>query len=182
MPQGSALGHILFNFVTHNIEEDIVRPAQCEILKYADDLIIVWLGDESDKQSKLQNTIDKPIAESDNIKLRVRPVKCNVMHIRHKSKDNSNSRAQPTTRGTGNYTINGVCIKEVNKINILGVHITRTLTLDKETIKEKAELAARRLQNIRSMEIIHYAKKWRVLIKSTHRDPAVRGTRANRAT
>lgn len=155
VPQGSALGPILFNFATHNIENGITRPTQCEILKYADDLIIFNKGTT---KAILQDTIDKLTNKLADIKLRIKPEKCSIMHIRYRG----NARSTPGQQ----YTINGQPIKEVDKMNILGVHITRTLALDKETTIQKVKMAASRLYNIKLMEIVHCAKEWQILINN----------------
>lgn len=163
VPQGSALGPILFNFVTHDIESELVKPTRCEILKYADDLIIVYKGNTNG--SELQDTIDGLNKKLKDIKLNIKPEKCSFMRIKRKNTTHTTTTAT-TTGHKKRYTINGQPIKEENKMNILGVHITRTLTLDRSTTLQRVKAAAARLHNIKLMEIIHCAKEWRVLINS----------------
>lgn len=156
VPQGSALGPTLWNHMIHNIEVGIVNPTKTEILKYADDLLIVT----TETNNKItQMNLNQLIYKLEIIKLRVRPEKCSHMSI--------------TTRGFSEQTIErykiyGSTIEKVKTMNILGVPITHRLRLDTKYEAQLAKITkvVKKLHTIKYMDIVNSAMEWRTLIDS----------------
>lgn len=155
VPQGSALGPILWNYMVHDIDVGIAKPTRAELVRYADDIILIYNG--KDKQ-EAQTTLNKLVEKLRNIELNIRPEKCSVMGIKlgkHDWRLNS-------------YHIGGAELKRVNRMNILGVPITNKLKLDRQSPEHVTKLrnSIKRLHNINKLGIINSAKEWRTLLES----------------
>lgn len=154
VPQGSALGPILFNYLINSIEQDIQATNDFEILKYADDIIVIKKGyDKEATQSKLDMLIDK----LKSIGPEVNPNKCSCLVVKHTAEGSQLSN---------NYFIDEQVIKQVRSMNILGMRIKSNLTLDRRETKIKIRKATKRLAAIHDLDIIHTSKQWNMLIES----------------
>lgn len=154
VPQGSALGPILFNYMINNIEEGLYEQYGVETLKYADDIFLIHKGAN---RAKLQTALDALVTRLNNIKLDINPEKCQFMIIKY-----GQSNRTPIQR----YTIGGTNIAHVKSMNILGIQVTRTLQLDRAYMKHKLESAIERIHKIKQANIIHKAHEWRTIIES----------------
>lgn len=157
VPQGSSLGPILWNLIINDIEKRIIIYNETEILKYADDILLVSTNTFEDE---IQNTLDKLIERINALKLRTRPEKCSVMVAAP-----SGHRLK---QGATVYTIRGDPIKQVQSLSILGIPITNRIKLDYKTVTHTDRIGAaiRELQRIKDLGIIHNQKQWSILIES----------------
>lgn len=168
VPQGSALGPILYNYATRNIHNEPNRInsvrdhlgiqgefSYTELLSYADDLILVQRGY---CKRALQEKIDKLVENIASIGLRVNPNKCSIMAIKRGTERRSAHKLE--------HKIGKTTIERVKKMRILGVTINQTLRPDKGTIREKASEGLKRLCKIYDMELVNKAAEWRILIDS----------------
>lgn len=155
VPQGSALGPILWNYVIHDIDEDIVRSGEIELLRYADDIFLIYNG--SDKVF-VQSALDKLVNKLRLLDLRVRPEKCSVMGIKLGKHD----------WRLNIYRIDGQPIKRVRNMNILGVPLTWKLKLNRKSEEHYKKLLenVRRLNNANKLGLVNSAKESRMLIDS----------------
>lgn len=162
VPQGSALGPILWNYMINDLEKDITEPGKTEILKYADDIIVIHNFEHiNSKISGAQPYLDKIISKLKDIKLKVRPQKCNSMLI----------RASKTRTLTPDYQalyISDEPIEKVKSISVLGVHINSNLRLDREESKIEIKLnnTIRWLHDVNLLQAINTADEWRILVDS----------------
>lgn len=168
VPQGSALGPCLFNYATNQIESrpetvgkerldlaGFVTGAYIEVLKYADDIMLVQRGYNG---ADLQIAIDKLTRNLESIQLRVNPEKSAAMAVKLGLRSKSYHRL--------GLQVNGAKIKIVKEMNILGITIDNRLCLSKKPTSTKIKKAAQRLSKLVDMDIIHEAKEWRILADS----------------
>lgn len=155
VPQGSALGPILWNYIIHDIDDDITIPGELELLRYADDIILVYSG--SDKQCA-QVGLDKLVDKLKALDLNIRPEKCSLMGIKLGDRDQRRNV----------YHINGQPIKRVKHMNILGVLITQKLRLLRKSGEHRDKLLSniKKLSTVNRLGLINSAKEWRILIES----------------
>lgn len=162
VPQGSALGPILWNYMINNIEQGSTKPGKAELLKYADDILIVYNTDsESQGDTGAQRCLDSFLTKLDNLKLKVRPEKCSTMTIK-------SSRAHNTVTKSTTIHIQGERLTEVTHMNILGMTINSKLKLDKEAgkIQDSLNKTVQFLHNLKQLDTINKAEDWRTLIES----------------
>jgi len=162
VPQGSALGPILWNFAINDLGIGLsdIEGSGFEILKYADDIILVYTGTD---MGQLQSRLNMIIGKLKEAQLRVNPEKCAYM--------NAGIGSQPKD---GQIAINELridnrIIPTVEKLCILGVTITNKLTLEINSSNELAQKIASntdKLYRINQFNIINDAKEWRTLIES----------------
>lgn len=155
VPQGSALGPILWNYMINDIDIGIGKPGKAELVRYADDIILIYNGD-SNREAQL--LLDKLVMKLGAINLNIRPEKCSVMGIRLGRRDlRKNS-----------YHINGREIKSVDRMNILGIPITKKLKLDRKSVEhmEKLALSVKKLHSISRLGLVNSSKEWRILVDS----------------
>lgn len=155
VPQGSALGPVLWNYMIHDIDTGIARPGRTELVRYADDIILLYNGSN---KIMAQSMLDRLVQKLGDINLNIRPEKCSVMGIRLGCRD----------RRLNHYHINGIKIRNVDRMNILGVPVTRKLMLDRSSpeLKENFLESVRKLHNIGRLGLVNSAKEWRILIDS----------------
>lgn len=155
VPQGSALGPVLWNFMIHDIDQDIASPGKAELIRYADDIILVYNGDD---KNLAQFILDKLVNKLNCIDLNIRPEKCSVMGVRLGYRDQRRNE----------YHIRGTPINKVNRMNILGIPITNKLKLDRSSAEhiEKFNISLKKLCNINRIGLINTAEEWRILIES----------------
>lgn len=155
VPQGSALGPVLWNYMIHNIDKHLVRPTRTELVRYADDIILIYNGINRDI---VQSTLNCLVEKLDAIDLNIRPEKCSTMGIKLDGYD----------RRQNAYYIKGERIKNVNDMNILGIPITNKLKLNRKSEEHKMKLlgSIKKLHDINKLGLINSAREWRVLIES----------------
>lgn len=164
VPQGSALGPILFNFATNDIESNPKPVARfyggikqlIEVTKYADDILVIQKGYN---KAELQLAVDNLVHNLGKLKLKLVPEKCSVMAVKAGGME-SRSYHRLAVK------IDDKQIKQVKEMNILGITINERLQLDRKAITNRMNNAMNRLIKIISMDLIHDAKEWRMIIDS----------------
>ena len=159
VPQGSALGPILWNYVINRLDSK-VNDEETELLKYADDLVIVHTGSEP---TNIQNKLNIITRELENIKLKICPSKCSSMQL---------WPTKPTV-ATSNHTttelhIEGVPIQKVQKTKILGTIISDKLKLVRNDPELLCKIATntKQLQRLNQLGAIKSNLQWRIIIDS----------------
>lgn len=161
VPQGSALGPILWNYAINDIERDLASPGRTEMLKYADDIIIVHNSLTREPTERIvQMHVNKLTERLKTLDLELCPDKCCFLCTQPLRANNAKPR-EP-------IKINGQEIRRTGTLNILGVSINDKLKLDRANggIKEGVSDAIRKLHNIAQLEMINTAQEWRTLIDS----------------
>lgn len=155
VPQGSALGPILWNYMIHDIDEKINEPNRIELLKYADDIMLVYNGD--DKQ-EAQWALDRLARQLEDIGLEIRPEKCSMMCVKLGGKNYKQNK----------YTLYGTNIRITKTMNILGMPINDKLKLDKESMEQKCKLigSIRKLCSYNRLGLARSHKDWQILTES----------------
>lgn len=154
VPQGSALGPALWNFFINNISSNL---SEVEVLKYADDLMLIYHGNDQDQ---LQSQVDKLCCAINNINLDIEAKKCSSMTIKLLSKFPNQPRQL-------RVSINKQEVPTVNETKHLGVSINRSLLLGEDkTSLEKVQANMVKLFKINNLGLIKNAKEWRILIES----------------
>lgn len=155
VPQGSALGPVLWNYMIHDLDQDLARPARTELIRYADDIILIYNGINRDR---VQWTLNKLVEKLKSMDLSIRPEKCSVMGIKLSGHDHRLNA----------YHINGTRIQNVDNMSILGVPLTNKLKLNRKSREHREKLlnSVRKLHNINRLGFINSAKEWRILIES----------------
>lgn len=155
VPQGSALGPVLWNYMIHNLDGGLAIPGMAELLRYADDIFLIYNGNS---RSDLQDMLNDLATRLEIIDLNIRPEKCSLMSI----------KLSGTDRKQNDYYINGKRIKNVKSMNVLGVPITDKLKLDKTSCehRDKYFKSVKRLLRINRLGLINTAKEWRTLVES----------------
>lgn len=157
VPQGSALGPILWNLFINQIGDNIATGAnEAKILAYADDIIVVC-HDANRKHN--QETLDKVIRHLKDLDLTVNADKTEYMTIKARSR----------TAETAVYLINGKQLKRTKKLNILGIPITNKLRLDTkdEVLKSKIVDTINKLQHLNKLGLVKTAKQWNIILNAT---------------
>lgn len=156
VPQGSALGPILWNYMIRDIEIGIVWPGKIELLKYADDILLIY---NENSKHELQRLLDDLVKKLAQIDLRIRPEKCSFMVTT--ITDSRNYKEY-------NYKIDRTPIKQVKTMNILGIPLTNKLKLDRNSKEhyEKLITNAKKLHTMNGLGLINSASEWRILIDS----------------
>lgn len=158
VPQGSALGPVLWNFIIHDIERHAMRDSsKAHLLKYADDIYLIA---NCDNMMSLQRLVNSFVDAIGQLKLNVRPEKSSYMVLFKK----------PTvlSQNARCLLINKQPIKEVSTMNILGIHMTDSCKLDihnRELIDKLAE-AADVMHKLKRTRLIKSNLEWRMLVNS----------------
>lgn len=155
VPQGSALGPILWNFAIHDIDKHI-STRKTMLLKYADDIYI--LTDGSDLKNT-QQTINDFVTAIRNIKLNVRAEKCSYIKLFEE-----NTALQINEH----LIIEGKEIARSETMNILGICLTSKCQLDKINKEATTKLSklVQSLNKLKRTKLINSNKEWRILIDS----------------
>lgn len=160
VPQGSALGPVLWNFSIHDIETAVHRHAQTshdetKLLKYADDVYLITAGEDTTLAQKSVNNFTKAIEE---LKLRVRPSKCSYMIM---------NEPESILKESPRLTIEGVEIEKTTSMNILGVKIGSNgrIIRNDENLVRKLTDTAQVLNKLKRTRVIQNNKQWRTLIE-----------------
>lgn len=153
VPQGSALGPILWNFAINEIGTKINTH---DLLQYADDIYLVFRGSNT---KNLQTEINNFIADIRNLKLNVRPEKCSRIRINH--------TPSPLDNGN-NISIDGTIIPESKEMNILGMMIDQKLHINKNNneLRDRLTQTAEVLNKLKRAKLIRNPKEWRQLVDS----------------
>lgn len=156
VPQGSALGPALWNFYINQLDDEIYNAGTLELLKYADDIMIVYNGNDG---AYLQQALDKVNNKLADLKLEVETSKCTTMGIdfmgRRKVKETITCR------------INDEEIPKTEKTKHLGISIDTTLRLaDDPSITAKILLNTAKIYKLNNLGLIRNAQEVRILIDS----------------
>lgn len=159
VPQGSALGPVLWNFTIHDIELSMRKnnpdtQTDSIMLKYADDIYMVVTSKALELIQRSINSFTMAINEID---LNIRPEKCSYIMM-HEPKSVLNQ--------TGHLTINGKTIKKESTINVLGIKLNNECRVDREdkTLRHKLTETAHTLNKLKRTRIVKSCKQWRTLI------------------
>lgn len=160
VPQGSALGPILWNYAISNIEKGITVAGHTELLKYADDILIVHSSTHRriEDDPTPQKCLDELESKLQALELALCPEKSSYMQVTRMQHTNNNC----------NLKVSGLPIERTDHLKILGIAINKQLKLELEEKSSKENLvnATTKLFNIRQLEIINTADEWRTLIDS----------------
>lgn len=160
VPQGSALGPILWNYMINDIEKGLTVTGTTEILKYADDIMIIHNSNNRDRQD-IQDCLNELIKRIKKLKLDVRPDKCNTLIVQTRCQSVYNISSPK-------FTVNGEEIPTTETLSILGLPITSRLKLDTKWPEHRAKLgqAIKKLHELGKLELINSAQEWRILFDS----------------
>ena len=167
VPQGSAIGPILWNLAINQLDRKINvqdrdnqgRAYLIELLMYADDLILVYTGKQT---QPLQAKLNAILQELEEIDLEISPTKCSTITIAVGAAHNAN--INPIK-----LYINGTAIETVETMCILGVNINNRLrmrTHEDPQLTNKIAANIAKLYRIRQLDIINDATQWRTLFDS----------------
>jgi len=160
VPQGSALGPILWNYAIHDIQTSIdkLNTQDTEVLAFADDITIIAHGDQ---HQKTQSLIDNIIELIESKELTINPDKSESMTITGPGRGTNEWRA-PT------LSIKGVQIRKVQTMTILGMPLTNKLTLNTKDndISQKISETKKFLKQVQAYQVIDNMHEWRILIES----------------
>lgn len=155
VPQGSALGPILWNYTINKLDTDVCIPCKAELIRYADDIILIYNGSNKEE---IQDVLNRLVHKLKELDLNIRPEKCSVMGIRLGMHD----------RRHNYYHINNVAIRKAKWINLLGIPINNKLKLYRGSEEHTNKLFAsiKKLHSLNNLGYIRTAKEWRILIDS----------------
>jgi hypothetical protein len=161
VPQGSALGPILFNFMINNvcITQHDGSLSRIQLLKYADDLHLIQKGYNQQELQLALNQIRKGL---NNVGLDINALKCRCLPINY-----GNEMARSHSVIVDKYYIGGneqELIKVTDKLRILGVIFNKTLKLDRINIKAQIHETVAKLFSIQTLDLVQSAKEWRMII------------------
>lgn len=156
VPQGSALGPILWNYAIHDLDKGITWAGRIELLRYADDIILLYNGYN---MIELQQILDDIVNKLATIDLSIRPEKCSTMAI---------TLGSSRDRRKHEYKIGNATIKQVKTMNILGIPINNKLKLNTRSKEHEVKLlkSVKRLHSLNEIGLINSAAEWRILIDS----------------
>jgi len=157
VPQGSALGPVLWNFVISSLNKVIkTDPSTQQILLYADDLTIVAQGNNHGTTQKLLDDIHQFLS---NHKLVVNKDKTELFSIL------GPVGPKPLQQDRPQLHINGVKIKSVDRITILGVPIKHDLSVDttNPVLNERIHKQLHILRHLQVNQLIDNLEEWKCL-------------------
>lgn len=155
VPQGSALGPVLWNFSIHDIELEMrTKSKDTLVLKYADDIYMLVPDDNFER---IQREINSFVTAIKRLGLNVRPEKCAYMILFERQSIFGHSQK---------LTINNTELSKTHAMNVLGVRLDNSCRIDKNdtTLTAKLTAIAHTLNKLKRTRLIRYNKDWRTLI------------------
>jgi len=160
VPQGSALGPILWNYAIQDTQNiiDGLKGLDTDVLAFADDITIIAHGYQ---HAKTQALIDEIIELIESKGLSINADKSEAMTITGPGKC-------PNQNQTPSFTIQNIPIRKVTKMTILGIPITHKLALDTkdENLNLKISTTKKYLKQLHSFQIVDNMQEWKILIES----------------
>jgi len=160
VPQGSALGPILWNYSIHDIQQRInLSDPFIELVAYADDLTLISHG--SDNHRSTQRALDQINQYIRDRKLEISTEKSELIHIIGPGR-------RPKEYELPRLTISDCVIEAKNRLKILGIPITQTLLLyiEDEGIQQKLANSKRLLRYLKASRIVCNMNEWKVLFEA----------------
>jgi len=159
VPQGSALGPILWNYAIEDIHKLFKSSPTLELVAYADDLTIISHGNEQPETTQnLLNQIDNFIRSKG---LEISAEKSELMHI-------IGPGTRPKPDDLPSYSIGGRRIDQKDYMKILGVPIDKhmQLRIEDEDTWSKLAKAKKLLRYLRMYNVIDNTKDWKILFEA----------------
>ena len=160
VPQGSPLGPALFNFATKDVAAGVELACAREVLAYADDLYVVQKGCDP---RALQAALNRLVENLRHLGLRVNHAKSHAMVVRY-GVENSNINTR--RKYSNKFRVEGEPLRLVKSMNVLGMHMTWRMALDRERTRDLARRALEQLSAIYHQDVIQDASEWRQVIES----------------
>jgi len=161
VPQGSALGPVLWNYTISNLSKEVAKDDKCQtILIYADDISLICHGDQHQQSQKLINEITDFLSKCE---LRVNALKTEQMTYK------GPGRWKPRPDQLPELQVNGEAVRKSQQLTILGIPVTEQMTVDlkgKSDTHEKIRKNQILLRHLRANNILRSNREWTTIINA----------------